>query len=157
RIPRELSVEVGVDVDEPGGDHAVGGIDHPFGVAVDVAHGHDHTVGDADVAHPGLGTGPVDDRPVADEKVEHQIPLCVRPPDDAGSRASYGGRMGQGGASGPRRRRAFAAALVSVLLASCAGTDGGGSASDRHGPAAGGPVQTSAGGPGGSTGSSAPN
>ena len=71
RIPRELRIEVGVDVDEARSHHSVGGVDHPASGTNDVGGDVDDViVDDRHVGRPGRRAGPVDNQPAAYEYVE---------------------------------------------------------------------------------------
>ena len=77
RIPRQLRVEVGVDVDEAGRDQPVGGIDHPGRRADDVGSDVDDlVVDDRHIGHSRRRARAIDHRPTANEHVErtHQLP-----------------------------------------------------------------------------------
>ena len=69
RVPRELGVEVGVDVDEAGGDEATVGVELARAARVDGPHLDDAPTGDRDVRDPRGCPGPVHDGPVADHQV----------------------------------------------------------------------------------------
>ena len=72
RVPEELGVVVGVDIDEAGGyDEAVSveGLGRLF---IDgAAERDDPTIADTDIALDARGSGAVDDGAAADEVVEH--------------------------------------------------------------------------------------
>ena len=67
---------MGVDVDEPGGDHVPPGIDHLTGLggAVEFADGLDRPRGDPDVARKPRIAAAVRDTGVDDYRVEHSAP-----------------------------------------------------------------------------------
>src|SRR5439155_5323265 len=71
RVPVDLGVVVGVEVDEAGGDDAAVGVEHPLGVlgveAPDTGHA---AVADAEVGPPARHPGAVDDHPAPDDRVE---------------------------------------------------------------------------------------
>ena len=69
-IPRDLSVVVGVQVDEPGGDDRTGRVDGPRRLR-DGADLHDHPVANPDVAHVPRLAGSIDDRAAANRHIEH--------------------------------------------------------------------------------------
>ena len=80
RVPRQLRVEVSVDVDEARRDHPIGGIDHP-GCRTDDVGGDvdDLIVDDRYISHPRRRTRAIDHRAMANEHVErtHQMPTPV--------------------------------------------------------------------------------
>src|SRR5439155_27178994 len=71
RVPRDLPVVVGVDVDEAGGDDAAAGVDHVAALVIDVPDLGDAPPIDRHVARKGRRTGSVDDRRAADHQVVH--------------------------------------------------------------------------------------
>ena len=71
RVPEQLGVVVGVGVDDAGRHHQALGVQLGGALLVDLAHGHDPPVADADVGPPTGCAGPVDDQAVADHVVEH--------------------------------------------------------------------------------------
>jgi hypothetical protein len=78
RIPEDLRVHMGVHVDEPGRDDAIGRVDHADGVASDGPDVHDPTAGDGHIGPAPRGARAVDDVTVADHQVEHVRPLGSR-------------------------------------------------------------------------------
>ena len=70
-IPERLGVEVGVHVDEPGGDDAAVGIDRAACGFVGGADGDDEAVAYADVGALARRSGAVDDVAALDEQIEH--------------------------------------------------------------------------------------
>jgi len=88
RVPGDLAVVVGVDVDPARGDQ------QPFGVellaprARHVTHGGDAAVVDGDVGHPAIRTGPVDHGPAPDDQIVLVCPHGprVRPGPESFSR-----------------------------------------------------------------------
>jgi hypothetical protein len=74
-VPGHLAVEVGVGVDETGGDHQTGGVDLACTGAVHrAAHLHQQSVADRDVTEEPGSPGAVDDGSVADDEIEHDFP-----------------------------------------------------------------------------------
>ena len=71
RIPRDLAVEVRVDVDESGRDQETLGVDLLAAEIVDLADGGDDAVVDGDICQSGSGAGAVDDLSVADNEIVH--------------------------------------------------------------------------------------
>ena len=69
RIPRELRVEVGVDVDEPRGDQATVGIDLAAATLVDGPDRSDAVTVDRDVCRDGFATHSVDHQAIANDQV----------------------------------------------------------------------------------------
>src|SRR5262249_48323590 len=72
-IPEDLSVIMGVHVDEARGDDKAGGIDGFLGVLVDLADGNDAAVLDADVAAIAGNARAIDDRASRDLQIKHVI------------------------------------------------------------------------------------
>src|SRR5213596_1336615 len=66
-VPRGLSVVVGVDVDEAGGDQRAVGIDRSIGALVDLADGDHLSTVDAYVGGASRSTGSIDQRATADD------------------------------------------------------------------------------------------
>ena len=62
RIPEQLRVVVGMDVDEPGGHDETVGLNRATTRVVDGAEAHDAAVTDADVGAEAGRSRPVDDR-----------------------------------------------------------------------------------------------
>jgi hypothetical protein len=75
RVPGELGVVVGVDVDETRCDHQAGGVELLGALLRDVADGHDQAVADAHGREVGLAARTVDDRPPSDDQVVHERDL----------------------------------------------------------------------------------
>ena len=76
RVPTDLRVQVGVQVDEPGGDQPTVRVDHPSGAArVDVADRGDAVTVDRHIGASGRCARAVDDRAAPD----HQIVCHVNP------------------------------------------------------------------------------
>ena len=75
RVEAELRVVVGVGVDEPGGDHTPGGVEHLARLAGAAADGDHLAVVDRHVAVPAGQPRAIDDEPVADDEIEHDCPL----------------------------------------------------------------------------------
>ena len=73
-VPGDLAVEVGVDVDEAGGDDEPGGVDGLAAVGLDAADGGDPAVVDGDVALVGGLPRPIDNSAVADDQIVHEAP-----------------------------------------------------------------------------------
>src|SRR5204863_341213 len=72
RVPRDLAVVVGVEIDEPGRDEQAVGVDGAVGAAlVEAAHAGDDAVVDGHVGRAGVAAGAVDDRAAADHEVVH--------------------------------------------------------------------------------------
>jgi hypothetical protein len=81
-VPADLTVVVGVNVDEPRGDHAarrVDGSGRLLGdaciIAVPTAHLDDAAVLDTDVGREAIGASPVHDGAPGDLQVVHGVPL----------------------------------------------------------------------------------
>ena len=73
-IPKILPVIMGVDIDEARGDQRAIGIDRlARGVGHPPADRNDFTVGYGDVTRRSRGAGSIDDRPAANDRVEHQL------------------------------------------------------------------------------------
>jgi hypothetical protein len=77
RVPGDLAVVVGVDVDPAGRHHQPIGVDRAGGRTLDVAHVGDDAVGDGDVGGAAGLPGAVDEVAVADDEVVHGVPLVV--------------------------------------------------------------------------------
>jgi hypothetical protein len=78
RVPADLGVEVGVDVDEPRAHDATFCLDRLAAVAVDIAHGRDPVARHRHVAPERRSPGAVDHRPVPDHQVvSHARPLVL--------------------------------------------------------------------------------
>ena len=71
RIPRDLPVVVGVDVDEAGRHQRTVGIDHLASRALDATDVGDGAIGDGDIGGLGRCAGAVDDRAPLDHEVVH--------------------------------------------------------------------------------------
>jgi MoxR-like ATPase len=72
RVPGDLRVEVGVDVDEPGGNDATLGVDGAPGrraVVGQITDRDDLVAVDRDVADERVAPRPVDDRPILDHEI----------------------------------------------------------------------------------------
>ena len=67
---------MGVEVDEPGGNHEPVGVDDPSRRLVDRAEGDDAPVTHADVGRDRGRARSVDDPPAAHEEIEHQASCC---------------------------------------------------------------------------------
>ncbi len=81
RVPGELRVVVGVQVDETGGHQETVGVDDGCCRFVDLADRHDRAVAHADVRAAGGASGPVHHRPTTDDQVEHRATsLAAHPP-----------------------------------------------------------------------------
>ena len=78
RVPGDLPVEVGVDVDEAGGDEQAVGVDLFTAAVGHFADDRDEPVIDRDISVSGRRTGAVDDESVADYQVMHGGPLQRR-------------------------------------------------------------------------------
>jgi hypothetical protein len=74
RVPRDLPVVVGVDVDEARGDETARGVERLGAVVVDTPDDADPAVVDRHVPGPGRRAGPVDDGAAADHEVVHPAP-----------------------------------------------------------------------------------
>ena len=72
RVPEQLCVVVGVQVDEARRQRLPLGVNGFRGRVIDVTDGDDPPVADADVAVAGGHAGAVDDFGIADEQVEHE-------------------------------------------------------------------------------------
>ncbi len=72
-IPEHLGVEMGVRVDEAGGDDVPVGVDLAPAPFVDRAHGDDASAHDGDVGHHGRRSGTVDDDPVPDDQIDRHV------------------------------------------------------------------------------------
>ena len=70
-VPEQLGVVVGVGVDDARRHHEALGVELGGALLVDLTHGHDPAVTDADVGPAAGRPGPVDDQAVADHVVEH--------------------------------------------------------------------------------------
>ena len=79
RVPGDLAVVVGVDVDEARRDQQAVGVDVRRAAASSSSPGvadlGDAAVVDGDVGGPGVGTGAVDQRAAADHELVHGVPL----------------------------------------------------------------------------------
>jgi hypothetical protein len=76
RVPADLGVEMGVDVDEPRAHDPPLGVDRLPAAAIEVAHGGDPVAGDRHVAPERRTPGAVDHGPVSDHEVVcHACPL----------------------------------------------------------------------------------
>ena len=75
RVPGDLSVEVGVDVDEAGRDEQAVGVDLITAAVGHFADDRDEAVIDRDISVSGRCAGAVDDESVADYQVMHGGPL----------------------------------------------------------------------------------
>ena len=73
-VPRGLTVEMCVYIDESGGDHPTGGVDDllRFGVGERGFDGDDHSIGDGDVGDELGSAGAIDDAASRDEQIEHR-------------------------------------------------------------------------------------
>ena len=71
RVPGNLAVEVGVDVDEAGRDQEAVGVDFFAAEVVDFTDRGDDAVVNRDVGLPGRRAGAVDDESVADYEIVH--------------------------------------------------------------------------------------
>ena len=78
RVPRDLGVHVGVDVDPAGGDELAGGVDLALAGAHVVADGGDAVAVDADVGGELGHAGAVEDAAVADGDLVHGVSLPSR-------------------------------------------------------------------------------
>ncbi len=93
RVPRDLGVEVGVDVDEAGGDEPAGGIDGARRRPLHGADVGDHAVGDGNVGADRRCSGPVDHGPSGDDDIVHGG--CSWPvPGGSSGRSSLGPSAG---------------------------------------------------------------
>ena len=70
-VPSDLTVEVGVDVDEARRDEQAGGVDLLSAEVVDFSEGGDDAVVDGDVGLAGGRAGAVDDESVANDEIVH--------------------------------------------------------------------------------------
>jgi hypothetical protein len=80
RVPRDLTVVVGVDVDEAGGDEPPGRVDLLSTLGVDPPDRGDATVVDGDVGVDCRSAGAVDDRAPADHEIMHSDISWLWPP-----------------------------------------------------------------------------
>ena len=81
RIPANLGVEVGVQVDEAGGDGHALGVDLPPPLALDLAHLGDAAAFDGDIARHRLRAGAIDKLSPANHDVVHwNVPPLDLPP-----------------------------------------------------------------------------
>jgi hypothetical protein len=78
RVPEQLGVEVGVDVDEPGRHEPVGGVDLAAAPLGHVADGGDAPAVDRHLRAAGRGAGPVGDLATPDHDVVHAAVLPSR-------------------------------------------------------------------------------
>ena len=79
RVPEDLCVEVGVDVDEARRDQTAVGVDRPVRRPVDAADGGDAVARDRHVGPRGLAAAAVDERSIPDhEVVGHVVSPCGR-------------------------------------------------------------------------------
>ena len=69
RIPADLGVQVGVQVDEAGGDRMAAGVDFFDALGGYVAHGNDGVAVDGDIRGERFGAGAVHDGAVADYEI----------------------------------------------------------------------------------------
>src|SRR6185437_5878056 len=79
RVPGDLPVVVGVDVDEAGRDREAGGVELLATGLVDGAHHGEAPVVDGDVAGRRTTTAAVDHGSVPDHQIVHGRPPCVVP------------------------------------------------------------------------------
>ena len=78
RVPGDLTVVMGVDVDPAGSDHQSVGIDPTPSRSIDCADFGDDAVGDRDVGRPWFGTRAVDNGAVGDDQIVHAcLEVCV--------------------------------------------------------------------------------
>jgi hypothetical protein len=80
RIPEQLSVVVGVQVDEARCERLSGRINGFRGLLVDITDGNDPPVAHADVAMSGGCACAVDDLGISDEYIQHCSLLCACQP-----------------------------------------------------------------------------
>ena len=74
RVPRGLTVVVGVDVHEPGGDEVPGGIECALGLPGQLRTDlNDSASGDGDIGLSGRCPCAVDNRPALDQQIEHGL------------------------------------------------------------------------------------
>ncbi|CAB4963729.1 unannotated protein [freshwater metagenome] len=76
-VPCDLTVVMGVNVDEAGSHDHASGIDNFGCVSLETSaalYCHDDTVGDGDIAHETVGSGAVDDCAIGDLEIEHGVP-----------------------------------------------------------------------------------
>ena len=74
-VPGGLAIEVGMYIDEPGGDDGAVGVDDPVGQAVHPSHFHDPSVDDGDVGCAGRPAGAIDHRARPDHEIVHAAPF----------------------------------------------------------------------------------
>ena len=91
RVPEQLGVIVGVDVDEPRRDDQPGHVDAPGGRLVGRADGDDAAVADSHVAPAGRRAGPVDDVSAHEQQVEHRHASDLMPRRRSTGRPASGG------------------------------------------------------------------
>ena len=72
RVEAQLGVVVSVWVDEPRGDDAAGGVEHPVRVAGTPADGDHPAAANRHVAVPAGQPRAIDDQPVTDDEIEHE-------------------------------------------------------------------------------------
>ena len=87
RIPGDLTVEVGVDVDEAGCDQETVGVDFLTAQVVDLADGSDDTVVNRDIRLARGRARAVHDQSVANHEIVHVCSLCLIHAVSRGARA----------------------------------------------------------------------